>query len=232
MKRIYIFLLMLLMSSTQCKAGPDAVRAGMFKAYAISASKALAAQDVLLTINGGEHLMSKTEVEQTVNFQKQFNDYLNKFNDIISLAAEIYGIYYEVDHAVKNIKELKSFVVACPANTLAVALSKSKNHIYQDVIDNGIQIVADIKQLIPISKDDEKNSKMTEYERLKCISKIRRSLRDMNYKIRKMNRLLRYTTLLDSWYELKGRYYKPKSMYTISTECQRRWASKARLIKY
>lgn len=44
----------------------------------------------------------------------------------------------------------------------------------------------------------------------------------------KENRLLRYTTLMDSWYELRGKYYKPKSMYTISTECQKRWARKAR----
>ena len=73
-----------------------------------------------------------------------------------------------------------------------------------------------------------KNSKMTEKERIDCISRVRKSLQSMNYKIRKLNRLLRYTTLMDSWYELRGKYYKPKSMYTISTECQKRWARKAR----
>lgn len=218
--------------STPTLAATDPVRAGMFKAYAIAASKALAAQDGLLTVNAGEHLMTKEEMDKLTNFQKQFNEYLKNFDEIITLAAEIYGIYYEVDNAVKNIKELQSFVVACPANTLAVAFSRSKNHIYQDVIDNGIQIVADIKQLLPISKDAEKNSKMTQWERIECVGKIRKSLQGMNYKIRKMNRLLRYTTLMDSWYELKGHYRKPKSMYTICMDCQKRWASKARLIKY
>lgn len=212
--------------------GPDPIRAGMFKVYANKASKALAAQEVALGIYGADHIMSKEVVGKTTDFQKQFNNYLTSFSDILTYAAEIYAIYYEVDQAIKNIKELRSFVVACPANTLAVAFSKSKNHIYQDVIDNGIQIAADVKQLLPISSDEEKNSKMTEQERMKCVSKVRKSLRDMNYKIRKMNRLLKYTTLLDSWYELRGTYHKPKSMYTISTECQKRWASKARLIKY
>lgn len=212
--------------------GPDIVRAGMFKAYAISASHALAAQDAMLTINLGDHIMSKEVVDKTTNFQRQFNNYLKNFDNILTMAAEIYGIYYEVTQATKNIKELQSFVVKCPANTLAVAFSKSKNGIYKDVIDNGIQIAADVKKLIPIGKDDESNTKMTEYERINCIGKIRKTLQGMNKKIRKMNRLLHYTTLLDSWYELRGTYHKPRSMYTICADCQKRWASKARLIKY
>ena len=177
--------------------GPDPVRAGMFKLYAKTATKALVAQDAVLTLNGGEHIMSKEEVDKINNFQKQFNKYL-------------------------------TFTFSCPANTLAVALSKSRSHIYSDIIDNGIQIAADVEKLLPISKDEDKNSKMTEKERIDCISRVRKSLQSMNYKIRKLNRLLRYTTLMDSWYELRGKYYKPKSMYTISTECQKRWARKAR----
>ncbi|MEH2891223.1 hypothetical protein V7T85_06680 [Segatella copri] len=213
---------------THSQNGPDPVRAGMFKLYAKTATKALVAQDAVLTLNGGEHIMSKEEVDKINNFQNQFNKYLTSFDDILTIAAEIYAIYFEVDHAVKNIKELKSFTFSCPANTLAVALSKSRSHIYSDIIDNGIQIAADVEKLLPISKDEDKNSKMTEKERIDCISRVRKSLQSMNYKIRKLNRLLRYTTLMDSWYELRGKYYKPKSMYTISTECQKRWARKAR----
>lgn len=226
MKRLSIILIALCTVASS-HAATDPVRAGMFKMYAISASKALAAQDGVLVINAGEHLMSKQEMDKLTNFQKQFNEYLKNFNDIITLAAEIYGIYYEVDHTIKNLKELKSSVVAVPANTLAVALNKSKNHIYQEVIDDGIQIAADVKQLIPLSKDGEKNAKMTQWERIECIGKIRKTLRSLNAKLRKMNRLIRYTSLMDSWYELKGRYYKPKSMYTICDMCKTRWMSRA-----
>lgn len=233
MKRLYIILLLAAISTHSiAQNGPDLVRAGMFKLYATSASNALAAQDAMLTINLGNHIMSKEVVDKTTNFQRQFNNYLKNFDDILTMAAEIYGIYHEVTQAARNIKELQSFVVACPANTLAVAFSKSRNGIYKDVIDNGIQIAADVKKLLPIGKDDEGNTKMTEYERINCIGKIRKSLQSMNYKIRKMNRLLHYTTLLDSWYELRGTYRKPRSMYTICVDSQKRWASKARLIKY
>lgn len=132
--------------------GPDPVRAGMFKLYAKTATKALVAQDAVLTLNGGEHIMSKEEVDKINNFQNQFNKYLTSFDDILTIAAEIYAIYFEVDHAVKNIKELKSFTFSCPANTLAVALSKSRSHIYSDIIDNGIQIAADVEKLLPIQQ--------------------------------------------------------------------------------
>lgn len=212
--------------------GPDPVRAGMFLLYEQSAKKTLRTQEAALVINAGEHIMTKEEIDKITKFQNQFNDYLVKLDEILTYAAEIYAIYTEVDKAIKNVKELSSFTVSCPANALAVALSKSKNHIYSDVIDNGIQIAKDIEKLLPIAKDDEKNSKMTEKERIDCIGRVRKSLQAMNYKIRKLNLLLRYTTLLDSWYELRGNYYKPKSMYNICTECQKRWASKVRGVKY
>ena len=157
--------------------GPDPVRAGMFKLYAKTATKALVAQDAVLTLNGGEHIMSKEEVDKINNFQNQFNKYLTSFDDILTIAAEIYAIYFEVDHAVKNIKELKSFTFSCPANTLAVALSKSRSHIYSDIIDNGIQIAADVEKLLPISKDEDKNSKMTEKEELTALAESEKAFR-------------------------------------------------------
>ncbi len=70
--------------------------------------------------------MSKEEVDKINNFQNQFNKYLTSFDDILTIAAEIYAIYFEVDHAVKNIKELKSFTFSCPANTPCRCLVKIK----------------------------------------------------------------------------------------------------------
>lgn len=212
--------------------GPDPVRAALFAKYAKQAKQALKAQDEVMSLNLTGHKFLKEEVEATTNFQKQFNDYLDSFGDILSIAANIYGIYWEVDQAVKNIKELGSTVSSSPANILAVAFSERKNDIYTDVINSGIQIAGDVQQLLPLRAEKGKNPKMTEFERIKCIGNVRRSLRSMNYKLRKMNRIIRYTTLLDSWYELKGHPKGTRSMREIATGCQKSWMRKARETKH
>lgn len=214
------------------RAGTDPIRAGLFVNYAKQAKQALKAQDAVMSMNLAGHIYLKEQVEATTNFQRQFNDYLTSFGDILSLAADIYGIYYEVDQAVKNIKELKSIASSSPANLLAVAFSEKKNNIYVDVIDHGIQFAADIRQLLPIRKDRSKNTKMTEFERFKTIGNVRRSLRSMNYKIKRMNRIIRYTTLMDSWYELRGNPQSTRSMKDIVSDCHRTWMRKAKIIKY
>ena len=212
--------------------GPDVVRATMFLTYAQQAKVTLKAQDAALNMNLTGHKFLGEEMEKITDFQKQFNNYLNSFGDILSIAAEIYGIYYEVNQALKNIDKLKDAALSCPANLVAVALSERKNNIYVDVIENGIQIVNDIRHLVPLSKDKDKNAKMTEKERIECMGKIRKSLRALNYKMRKMNRLFSYTTLLDSWYELKGNPPKTRSMREIVTSCHKGWMRKATSVKY
>ena len=229
--KVFLFVLVSFFPLFATAQGVDAGRAGMFATFAASASATIYASNAVLTINAGEHIMSKEEVDKVVTFQKQFNNYLTDLSDILTYAAEGYAIFCEVDEATKNISELTSFTVRCPTNAIAVALSKSKNHIYNDVIDNGLQIANDVKNLLSLNKDKDKNAKMTEKERIECIGNIRRSLRNMNRKLRKMNLMLRYTTLMDSWYELRGRYYRPRSMQSICKDCQQRWAKNARVWK-
>lgn len=173
----------------------------------------------------------RDEVEEITDFQKQFNSYLDSFGDILSIAAETYGIYYEVDQAFKNIKQLKATSSDCPANLIAVAVSERKNNIYTEVVETGMQVAADIKLLVPLNKDKDKNAKMTVKERIECMSNVRRSLRALNYKMRKMNRLISFTTLMDSWYELRGNPRKTRSMTEIVTACQERWKQKANSVK-
>ena len=222
---IGILLLLLFPIKMRGGNGPDGVRATMFLTYAQQAKVTLIAQDAALNLNLTGHKFLGEEVEKITDFQRQFNNYLNSFGDILSIAAEIYGIYYEVNQALKNIDRLKNTSISCPANLVAVALSERKNNIYVDVIENGIQIV-------PLSKDKDKNAKMTEKEGIECIGKIRKSLRALNYKMRKMNRLFSYTTLLDSWYELKGNPPKTRSMREIVTSCHKGWMRKATSVKY
>ena len=199
--------------------GPDGIRAAMFATYAKQAKKALKAQDVLLGGNLTGHKYLKDEVEATTNFQRQFNDYLNSFDDILTVAADIYGIYMEVDEAMRNLKVVKEIVVRQPANVLAVAFSRSKNNIYTDVIENGLKLAADIEQILP---------------RLKVMDNIRLNLRTLNRKLRTLSRLIHYTTIMDSWYDLKGtgKEYQPRKMGSITKNCLKTWMKHAKGVKY
>jgi len=214
--------------------GPDGIRAAMFATYAKQAKKALKAQDVLLGGNLTGHKYLKDEVEATTNFQRQFNDYLNSFDDILTVAADIYGIYMEVDEAMRNLKVVKEIVVRQPANVLAVAFSRSKNNIYTDVIENGLKLAADIEQILPLKKDQDKNAKITQYERLKVMDNIRLNLRTLNRKLRTLSRLIHYTTIMDSWYDLKGtgKEYQPREMGSITKNCLKTWMKHAKGVKY
>lgn len=226
---IIIFMLIVCPSKIKSANGPDAVRAGLFLKYSLIANKILMAEDAAMSVNLAQHKYLEEQNKKIINFQKEFDNYLTSFNDILTLAADIYGIYYEIDQAFSNIKELKNIGSKCPTNVIAVLLSGKKNNIYQDVIDDGIQIATDIEKILPF-KGKSKKPRLTQYEKMKIIENIRKRLRVMNYKIRKMNRTIRYTTLLDSWYELQGSVRGTKSMKTIVTECKNRWLANARTV--
>ncbi len=214
--------------------GPDPGRAALFTAYAKKAKRAMAAQDALLAGNLAGHRYLKEEVGKITEFQKEFNDYLKGQEDILNMAADIYGIYMEVSEALKNLKVVKGIVARQPANVLAVALSESRNNIYHDIIDTGLNMAGDIELLIPFRKDAEKNTKMTQEERLKVMDNIRIKLRSLNGKLRTLGRLVCYTTLMDSWYDLKGtgKEYQPRKMRTITKDCLKTWSNHARKVKY
>lgn len=229
-KYLYVILVVELMMFFPAKvfAGPDAERARLFLDYAKKAKKKLVSQDKAMSLNLTGHMYISAQTEQVTNFQKEFDNYLSSFGDMLTLAASIYGIYYQVDQTIKNLKELKSVGTSCPANVLAVVLSEKKNNIYVDVIDDGIQIAKDVKQILPLGSSKGKNPKLTEHQRIQVISNINTTLVKLNHKLRKMNRLIRYTTLLDSWYELSGSARGTRSMHAIVTDCKKGWINRAR----
>lgn len=229
-KFFYIIVLAGLISFLPLKvyAGEDVVRAGLFLDYAKKAKKALKSQDELMSLNLTGHKYVSEQTKKLTNFQREFDNYLSSFGDMLTLAASIYGIYYQVDQTLKNLKELKSVGVSCPANVLAVALSQKKNNIYEDVIDDGIQIAADVKLILPLGSSRGKNPKLTEHQRIQVIANINNTLVKLNFKLRRMNRLIRYTSLLDSWYELRGTPRGTRSMKAIVADCKRGWINKAR----
>lgn len=215
--------LMVFRVSTAYAYGVDPVRAAMIDQYSKQAKKALEAQNRAQALMTTGHLWMQTEIEATTNFQREFNEYLDKFHDILGFAAEIYGIYYEVTQISKNVSELNSVVSSYPANALAVAFHTRRNVVYRNIIINGVSIVMDIKTLCFDS------SKMTEQEKNEMITNIRPKLRAMNRQLRALGLAIRYTTFLDVWNEItdRTRSYGDIDKREIIERCMRDWKNNA-----
>lgn len=215
--------LMVFRGSTAYAYGVDPVRAAMIDQYSKQAKKALEAQNRAQALMTTGHLWMQTEIEATTNFQREFNEYLDKFHDILGLAAEIYGIYYEVTQISKNVSELNSVVSSYPANALAVAFHTRRNVVYRNIIINGVSIVMDIKMLCFDS------SKMTEQEKNEMITNIRPKLRAMNRQLRALGLAISYTTFLDVWNEItdRARSYGDVDKREIIERCMRDWKNNA-----
>lgn len=215
--------LMVFRVSTAYAYGVDPVRTAMIDQYSKQAKKALEAQNRAQALMTTGHLWMQTEIEATTNFQREFNEYLEKFHDILGFAAEIYGIYYEVTQISKNVSELNSVVSSYPANALAVAFHTRRNVVYRNIIINGVSIVMDIKTLCFDS------SKMTEQEKNEMITNIRPKLRAMNRQLRALGLAIRYTTFLDVWNEItdRARSYGDIDKREIIERCMRDWKNNA-----
>ena len=215
--------LMVFRGSTAYAYGVDPVRAAMIDQYSKQAKKALEAQNRAQALMTTGHLCMQSEIEATTNFQREFNEYLDKFHDILGFAAEIYGIYYEVTQISKNVSELNSVVSSYPANALAVAFHTRRNVVYRNIIINGVSIVMDIKTLCFDS------SKMTEQEKNEMITNIRPKLRAMNRQLRALGLAIRYTTFLDVWNEItdRARSYGDIDKREIIERCMRDWKNNA-----
>ena len=214
---------MVFRGSTAYAYGVDPVRAAMIDQYSKQAKKALEAQNRAQALMTTGHLWMQSEIEATTNFQREFNEYLDKFHDILGFAAEIYGIYYEVTQISKNVSELNSVVSSYPANALAVAFHTRRNVVYRNIIINGVSIVMDIKTLCFDS------SKMTEQEKNEMITNIRPKLRAMNRQLRALGLAIRYTTFLDVWNEItdRARSYGDIDKREIIERCMRDWKNNA-----
>ena len=215
--------LMVFSGYTAYAYGVDPVRAAMIDQYSKQAKKALEAQNRAQALMTTGHLWMQTEIEATTNFQREFNEYLDKFHDILGFAAEIYGIYYEVTQISKNVSELNSVVSSYPANALAVAFHTRRNVVYRNIIINGVSIVMDIKTLCFDS------SKMTEQEKNEMITNIRPKLRAMNRQLRALGLAIRYTKFLDVWNEItdRTRSYGDIDKREIIERCMRDWKNNA-----
>ena len=100
-------------------AGIDPGRVAAIELASDQAKKTIESQEKAQLLMTTGHVWIKEEVEATTDFQREFNDYLDKFHDVLSIAAEIYGIYYEVTQTSKCVKDLGHVLADSPENALA-----------------------------------------------------------------------------------------------------------------
>lgn len=185
--------------------------------YTTSAQKkALTAQQAAQALNTTGHVWLESEMKQIVEFQQEFDKYLNDTHDLLTQAVEVYGLYYETQRMINHLKQMSNVMEEHPTNGLAVALSLKKNHIYQNVVKTCLDIVGDIKEVIY-------KSRMTEKERFEAVLSIRPKLKRLNKELHRTIRAVKYTSLKDVWYEITERHFRPKTKEEIARQSIREW---------
>lgn len=225
-QKAYLVTIMSIMSLTTY-AGIDPGRVTAIELASTQAKKTIEAQEKAQLLMTTGHIWVKEEVEATTNFQKEFNNYLNKFHDVLSIAAEIYGIYHEVTQTSKCISDLGEVLADSPTNALAVAFSTHRNVVYRNLVRSSLDIIMDIRKVC------FENSKMTEQEKNRILKSVRPKLRAVNKQLRQLTLTLRYTSFLDVWNELTERAYhlNPATKHDIITRCRRFWWNNAKSVR-
>ena len=220
-KKIVIILLIALVGIKGYAQIPytDPTRAATILLFTEQAKKTLNAQERAQLVMSGMHVYVKEEVEATANFQREFNEYLDQFNEVIQIAAETYGIFNEVKMVSKNIK---SFIDVLDEgrnmdNVVAVAAYPKRNKVFTDLVKTSLDLAKDI-HTVCFSK-----TKMTQKERLKIVLGMRPKLRKVNDQLRRMTLYIKYTNLIDVCNKLIDKKYKPANRKEIIERCKMRW---------
>lgn len=217
-KRHIVIMSLLLVCTLQLKAQIDPTLAGMVYLYTEKAEDQLKAQERAMMLQTTGHIWTREEVEATTDLQRQFNDYLDSFRDIISYAAQIYGFYHEVGILTENMGSLNRQLRDHAGNAIAVALTPNRNRLYQDLILGSVEIVNDIRQACL------SDVKMTEKQRIELVLGIRPKLKVMNRKLRHLTLAVKYTSLADVWAMIdEGARPEKADKAEIARTAMRRW---------
>lgn len=226
MRHLLIILFLALTVPKAALAGIDPARAAAIDVASELERKALDAQYKAQMLQSTGHLWTRQEVDAVTDFQREFNDYISTFNSLLAYAAEIYGIYYDLNSLVGTVKWLNREISYHPENAFAVALSTRKNNIYMRVIQTGTNVAMDIKQFVISDK-----GKATEAQRLKVLETIRPKLRKLDKELKLLCKYIRYTSIEDLWHEISGRHYTPASKREVALICHQGWMLSAKTAK-
>ena len=215
---------LLLVCPLQLKAQIDPTLAGMIYMYTEKAEDQLKAQERAMLLQTTGHIWTREEVEATTDLQRQFNDYLDSFRDIISYAAQIYGFYHEIGRLAENMGCLNRQLRGHAGNAIAVALMPNRNRLYQELILGSVEIVNDIRQVCL------SDTKMTEKQRIELVLGIRPKLKVMNRKLRHLALAVKYTSLADVWALIdEGARPQKADKAEIVQAAMRRWKRSGQL---
>lgn len=207
----------LLVVEQQVQAQTDPTLAGMITSYTDKARDQLKAQEKAMLMQTTGHLWIREEVEATTDLQRQYNEYLDSFRDIICYAAQIYGFYHEIGKLSDTMGELNKQLKENRQGAFAVALTPRRNRIYRDLILGSVEIVNDIRQVCL------SNTKMTEKQRIEIVLAIRPKLQAMNRKLLRLDRAVRYTSFAEIWAEIDEGTRPKADKSDIAKACMRRW---------
>ena len=218
MKRtIWIGIFLLCIGIGKVQAQNDPVLAGMILLYTDKAEKELKNQEKVMLMQTTGHLWTKEEVKATTDLQREFNSYLDSFRSIICYAAQIYGFYHEISRLTDNMEDFTRQVSRSTTNALAVALSSERNRIYRELMLGSVEIVNDIRMACLA------DNKMTERERMEIVFGIRPKLKQMNTKLQRLTKAVKYTTMSDIWYEIDEGARPVADKRDIVEAAKRRW---------
>lgn len=178
----------------------------------------MAAQAAMLTEN---YYMEDTN-SKIYNLQKDFNEYLSSFSNIITYAAEIYGLYLEIEDLGENITNVLKVVEENKQGLLAAAFNRNKTGIFTNVIVTTADLAMDIKRII------DKDVKMSEFKRHEICHNIRVKMRKVNRSLNKLTTAIRYSSFLELWHSITGHRdrYGIRSKREIARECIENWQTK------
>ena len=226
MHTIHILLLLMLTWTV-----PNAIHAqvdpgltGMILGFTDKAKSQYQSQIETMGLETAGHIWLKEEVEATTNYQRQFDEYLNSFRDIIAYAAQAYGFYHEIDHLCDNMGRLTRQIGDAPANAIAVALHDKRNDIYVSIINKSVGVVNSIRQVCL-------DKKMTEKERIELVFSIRPQLKQMNRDLAMLTKLVKSTNMAQIWFEISRDKYHKQSKADLAEEALGLWKINAKQTK-
>ena len=226
MKYCLLIICFCLASVAKVQAQNDPTLAGLILVYTDKAKKELKNQEKVMLLESTGHIWTKEEVEATTDLQREFNNYLDSFRSIVCYAAQIYGFYHEISRLTDNMGDFTKQLSHNTTNAVAVALSSKRNTIYRELIMNSIEIVNDIRTVCL------SDNKMTEKERMEIVFGIRPKLKQMNKKLQRLTKAVKYTTMTDVWNEIdEGARPKPTSKKEIAEAAKRRWRQNGRDVR-
>ena len=215
-KTILLLLLLTLMGSAQ---NMDPARMVLYTNWDKTNQRMAWEEAAAISSQTYHHVWIAEELDKVTNLQRQFSEYLDSLHDVIAIAAQLYGSYYEFSQMATNLKNIASACEESPTNVLANAFKEDKRNIVTNIVTKTSDMLLDLRKIF------FDKTKMTERERYILLDEVRRKMKETNLMLRRLERSIRYYSLCDLWNEVRNREYafRQKTNGEIAREARDRW---------